>query len=552
MNYIEALNKTKGTSFQASLDLVFGFSGSTHTLMAYLNAAAAMKLRKLECEVPNIGHFHKFLVEKQTDPNLISMLFPWDLAPGLDWRSGIPITRSTFLEFVEEAERFFDVFSNNSNYRSFYVDAAIPPVLSSFPENQLLRHSLTAVASKHGFHILGEPIFDLSSYLRSGCPIASSQLWQVAELLCNSALTTAGLSKVLVTDCDNVLWAGVIAEDKCDGIQLHPDGLGYGHFIYQTYLKQLVRSGILIAAVTRNHRDDIKLAFSKSGMLLNEDDFVAVMAGYQSKSSRITALSQSLNLGLSSFVFIDDNPVEIADINNNLPEVTTLIYPKNEKDFPEFYSRLNYLFSRDYVTDEDLLRLESYRTSLKLAPSMREKSGGIDDFLRDLNMTLSISEKTTGNLERTVQLLNKTNQFNCNGYKVTEKLLDELLDKNARLFGATLTDKGGNHGEILSILIDASGEIQYFAISCRVFERYVEHVFFYWLFNAIEPITSINYRPTKRNEPFQYFLTRLAIETPFNILSDSQATMLPQDLLRSTNFLTQKREFIAMNATISS
>ena len=551
MNYIEALNKTKETSFSAPLDLVLGFSGSTHTLMAYLNAAAAIKLRKLKCEVPNIGHFHKFLVEKQTDPNLITMLFPWDLVPALDWRSGIPITRATFLKLIEEAERFFDMFPNSSNYRSFYVDAVIPPVFSSFPENQLLRHSLTAVASKHGFHILGEPIFDLSSYLRSGCPIASSQLWQVAEILCNSALSTVGLSKVLITDCDNVLWSGVIAEDKCDGIHAHPDGLGYGHFIYQTYLKQLVRSGILIAAVTKNHRDDIKLALSKSEMLLNEDDFVAVIAGYQSKSSRITALSQSLNLGLSSFVFVDDNPVEIADINNNLPEVTALTYPKHEKDFPKFYSRLNYLFSRDYITDEDSLRLESYRTSLKLVPSMREKPGGIDDFLRDLNMTLSIREKTIGSLERTVQLLNKTNQFNCNGHKVTEKLLDELLNKNARLFGATLTDNGGNHGEILSILIDASGKIQHFAMSCRVFQRYVEHVFFHWLFNTIKPIVSINYQPTQRNEPFQYFLGQLAIETPFNIPSDSEKTILPQDLLRSTNFLTQKREFIAINASRS-
>jgi FkbH-like protein len=470
----------------------------------------------------------------------------------LDWRSGIPTTRTTFAKLIEKAERFFDMFLSGPNYRSFYVDAAIPPVFSSFPENQLLRHSLTAVASKHGFQILGEQIFDLSSYLRSGCPIASSQLWQVAELVCNSSLSTVGLSKLLITDCDNVLWSGVIAEDKCDGIHAHPDGLGYGHFIYQTYLKQLVRSGILIAAVTNNHIDDIKLALSKSEMLLNEDDFVAVMAGYQSKSSRITALSKSLNLGLSSFVFVDDNPVEIADINNNLPEVTALTYPKHEKDFPKFYSRLNYLFSRDYITDEDSLRLESYRTSFKLVPSTREKPGDIDDFLRDLNMTLSISEKTIGSLERTVQLLNKTNQFNCNGHKVTEKLLHELLNKNARLFGATLTDNGGNHGEILSILIDASGKIQHFAMSCRVFQRYVEHVFCHWLFNTIKPIVSINYQPTQRNEPFQYFLRQLAIETPFNIPSDSQKIILPQDLLRSTNFLKQKREFITINASRSS
>ena len=265
---------------------------------------------------------------------------------------------------LEKAERFFSTFSSLSNGRSFYADVVLPPIFGSFRENQLMRQSLVTLAAKQELNILSEEIFDLSSYLRSGCPIASDQLWVVAEKLCNSALSTDDSKKVLITDCDNVLWAGVVAEDLANGIQANPEGIGYGHFIYQTYLKRLARSGILIAAVTKNHPTDIKLALSKSEMILSEDDFIAIMASYQAKSSQVIALAKNLNLGLSSFVFVDDNPIEIAEIKHNIPEVKTLTYPQHEKDLPKLLSRLNQLFSKNYTTDEDLLRLKSYRTSI--------------------------------------------------------------------------------------------------------------------------------------------------------------------------------------------
>jgi len=428
VNYTEALKITKGASSSNPLNIALGLSGSSHALITYLTAAAELNRRKLECEVPDIGHFHNFLIEKHGDSSLVAILFPWDLVPALDWRSGIPTASMQLEVALEKAERFFSTFSSLSNGRSFYADVVLPPIFGSFRENQLMRQSLVTLAAKQELNILSEEIFDLSSYLRSGCPIASDQLWVVAEKLCNSALSTDDSKKVLITDCDNVLWAGVVAEDLANGIQANPEGIGYGHFIYQTYLKQLIRSGTLVAAVTKNHPSDIKLALSKSEMILSEDDFIAIMASYQAKSSQVIALAKSLNLGLSSFVFVDDNPIEIAEIKHNIPEVKTLTYPQHEKDLPKLLSRLNRLFSKNYTTDEDLLRLKSYRTSIKFMPSLgNDPEGSIDDFLKDLNMKLTIKEKTVETLARTVQLLNKTNQFTCNGIRVTEESLSESL-----------------------------------------------------------------------------------------------------------------------------
>jgi len=550
VNYLEALKTTKELTAGRTLNLNFGFSGSAHALITYLEAAALKSGYKLCCKTPKIGQFHQFLINKQEDPDLISILFPWDLASELDWRSGIPTHPTELKKVIGKAERFFSKFPVVINRRSFYVNASIPPIFHSSSENQSVRSSLVSIASDFGLNILDDQIFDLNSYLRSGCPFASSQLWTIARRLCDTALSTDNIKKVLVTDCDNVLWAGVIAEDMSQGIHANPNGVGYGHFIYQTYLKHLLKSGILIAAITRNHLDDINVAMSKPEMLMKESDFIAIMASYRAKSSQISALSESLNLGLEGFVFVDDNPVEIAEVTNNLPQVTTLQYPEYENDLPALLSTLARLFSRDYLTNEDSLRTKSYRTNLNIITSDRVKPGRIDNFLKDLNMTLTIKEIGIENLERPVQLLNKTNQFTCNGKRVTANLISNRLNKDARLISATLTDNGGNHGEILCILIDSFGVICYFSMSCRVFERYVERVFLHWLLNTIKPITSIDYRPTERNEPFQLFLEQLAIEGNFKLSSNSRSTLLPQETLASISFLADKQKFINIETTI--
>mgnify|MGYP001239398019 CR=1 FL=1 len=545
MNYIEALRRTKDKTSYETLKVLLGFSGSTHTLTTYFSAAAAENHRTLDCQLPKTGEFHKFLIDNKNDPNLLIVLFPWDLIPELDWRSGLPAPATDLDKLLDKAGDFLNVFVSERPSLYFYVDAISPPLFQSFSKNEMLSIALKDMVAKRNFRVLTSEFFDLGSYLRSECPIASNQLWSFAKTLCDSAIHKYFEKKVLITDCDNVLWSGVIAEDQSDGINAGPEGPGYGHFLYQTYLKQLLASGILLVAVTKNHSDDVLLALSKSENLLKEKDFIAIMASYKTKSSQVHALSKSLNLGLNSFVFVDDNEVEIADMKSNRPEVTSLLYPQQETDLPRLFQKLNQLFSRDRITKEDVLRLDNYKRNFQIIDENVSTDHSIDSFLISLNMTLIIQEKCEDDLQRTVQLINKTNQFNNNGQRTTESILKKALEDKSRIFSATLVDNGGTHGEILSALINNNGHIEHYVMSCRVFQRNVEYVFFHWLFNSIMPIRSIDYRPTERNEPFQIFMNELSKTGEFSLTTNLKETIFPKNI-GSLGFLSEKCQFMTI------
>ena len=186
-----------------------------------------------------------------------------------------------------------------------------------------------------------------------------------------------------------------------------------------------------------------------------------------------------------------------------------------------------------------------YRRNIQIIDENVSANHSIDSFLISLNMTLIIQEKCEDDLQRTVQLINKTNQFNNNGERTTESILKKALEEKSRIFSATLVDNGGTHGEILSALINNNGHIEHYVMSCRVFQRNVEYVFFHWLFNTIMSIRSIDYRLTERNEPFQIFMHELSKAGEFNLTPNLNETILPPNI-GSLGFLSEKCQFMTI------
>jgi FkbH-like protein len=312
--------------------------------------------------------------------------------------------------------------------------------------------------------------------------------------------------KVLVTDFDEVLWSGVLAEDGVAGIAMGPDGKGYRHFIYQSLLLRLRKEGVLLAGVTRNSPEIVAEVFAKGGMPLKVSDFVAVLASYGAKSAQIRQLGERLNLGLDAFVFVDDNPIEVSEVSSQLPEVLVRRFPDREEALPGLIAELVADFHRETLTAEDRDRTELYRRRLEgIAPS--QLSGGdLSGFLRELGMTLTIHDRSTGDRTRVVQLINKTNQFNLNGRRLEDGDVAAILAAGGRLYGASLADRSGSHGEILACLIDAGGTVRALVMSCRVFQRQVEYAFLAWLSGRPHPPTRLDFAETPRNEPFRMFL----------------------------------------------
>jgi FkbH-like protein len=514
MNFLEARRIVSSFPGGDTLPFLFAISGTADPFDLYLKAAAAKRghtaqIRKL----PFNTLAQTLRMGPSSSGTEVFLLLPWDLAPETDWRSGLPASEVNFDELRQRAEVTARLLRERRGARLLYVPAAIPPIFPDNRANDELAGYLVGLAASSGARVLGRGTFSLNSYLVSGCPVGGAFLGDVAEAVIQQACDVAGEScKVLLTDLDNCMWSGVIAEDGLAGIHFGPEGQGYRHFIYQTLLAKLKREGVLLGAVSRNDPEVGTEPLRKGKMTLSESDFVCVVCSYDSKSAQIADIAKRLNLGLNSFVFVDDNPVEVAEVSTRLPEVHCLQFPSQDEGLVQLFDGLSKLFTRSTVTGEDRERTEMYRRELESMAPAEMQGADITEFLRGLEMTLTLHDRSDSGRERAVQLINKTNQFNLNGRRMTDQEVTLALNTGARLYTATLNDRNGTHGEILACLISPAGIITSFVMSCRVFQRRVEYAFLTWLATQPQAPSGLAFLSTSRNEPIRRFLTDPAFD----------------------------------------
>ena len=515
MNFLEASRLVAGFEGGPSLPFLFAMSGTSDKLTLFLRAAAARRGRSAEPRVLPFNTLPQWLFsEAQPGEDEVLLLFPWDFAPETDWRSGIPASPPDHADLWARAEATARRIAARPNARVLYVPAPVPPLYSNPTTNRGLEAGLLGLACELGATILPADAFALGSYLSSGSPLAGARLYEVADAVVGRAESRAPAGKkVLVTDLDNVMWHGVVGEDGLDGIRYAPEGIGYRFFLYQTMLAKLEREGTLLAAVSRNDEDLAVSPFRSGRMTLGESQFVCIIASYNAKSSQIAEIAKRLNLGLDSFVFVDDNPIELAEVTTQLPDVTCLQFPTGDAGMPEFFTALSGLFSRSAITAEDRMRTEMYRSRLAGIAPTDLAGADLTGFLRGLEMQLTIADRSQGDRTRAVQLINKTNQFNLNGRRLEDEEVVATLATGGRLYTATLADRNGTHGEILACLVSADGTIESLVMSCRVFQRRVEHAFFAWLSTIQNPPRRLRYQPTERNEPIRQFLQDTSFRT---------------------------------------
>ena len=509
MKFLQAHSLLKGFTSDKKQKLTLVMSGQPENLCLFIRAEYAQ--RGVDCQIDTIpfNTLHQYLLTPQeTEVGECFLLFPWDFLPSLDWRSGINEASPSFEDTAQQLEKMNALFQQR-NAHFFYIQAPIPPLFANAAENRRLEKTLLALALQLNANILPADIFSLNSYLNFGVPFASNQCGDLAEIICRDL---QGLvcqpKKVLVTDLDNVMWGGVIGEDGIDGIKDKPEGEGYSHFIYQTLLRKLKHQGVLLAAVSKNDPDLALAPFQRTNSVLREEDFVTVLASYESKAAQISALVAQLNVGLDACVFVDDNPVEIAAVAQALPTVTCVTFPAKVDGLVETVAQLEQLFSTATLTDEDKQRTRLYRTRLAGMVPVASAEINLESFLRELDMVLHVFDRTTAQQERAIQLINKTNQFNLNGIRYTDAEVKDVLARGGRLLTAHLKDKHGDHGEIIACLIDRDEMLLSMVMSCRVMQRKVEQAFLGWLAAQVlrKEFISMRYLKTERNTPVQQFL----------------------------------------------
>ena len=195
--------------------------------------------------------------------------------------------------------------------------------------------------------------------------------------------------KCLVLDLDNTLWGGVVGEDGVEGIALSGNYPGKAFHLWQEGLKELQKSGVILAICSKNNMTDIEDVWTKrEDMVLSRHDFVAMRINWQDKATNIRELAQELNIGLDSMVFVDDNPTERELIRQQLPMVVVPEFPKQPYDLLSLYRELvdNY-FGTYRLTDEDKQKTQQYIANTKRAQTQSSFTN-MEDYLRSLEMKL--------------------------------------------------------------------------------------------------------------------------------------------------------------------
>ncbi|MGE0633897.1 MAG: HAD-IIIC family phosphatase [Pseudobdellovibrionaceae bacterium] len=283
-------------------------------------------------------------------------------------------------------------------------------------KNEYFLCDLEFLASRCGL----KNTFDERFWLESKNVFSPDFIVEIAKELCRLIETLkVSMKKCLVLDLDNTLWGGVIGDDGLGGIEigdLTARGLAFKRF--QQEIKKLKDIGVILGIASKNEMSVVLEGLNQHpDMVLRESDFVCIKANWEPKSQNIQQMAAELNLGLDSFVFIDDNPAEIEIVNQFLPDVTTVLLGSDPADYVDQLSRLR-LFEPFQVTDEDKSKTEQYITE-----SLRAKESisftNMDEYLKSLNMEIEFSPFTDLNLPRVVQLINKSNQFNLTARRRT-------------------------------------------------------------------------------------------------------------------------------------
>lgn len=287
--------------------------------------------------------------------------------------------------------------------------------------------------------------------------------------------------KCLVVDCDNVLWGGILGEDGPDGLRLNEDYPGAVYREFQRFLKALHDRGFLLALSSKNNEADV-IAFIESSpdMVLRMDDFTAWRINWEDKATNLREIVEEINIGLDAAIFIDDSDFECELVASVLPEVQVEKFPSDPLAVFGFIEGLRNTEVL-HVTPDDLKRGASYKASVK-TERLRKQSTDLGEFLRNLQITLTITKQDHKAVQRISQLTQRTNQFNLTTRRYPVEDVARLFETGS-VYTMSMQDRFSDHGTIaVAIVVPRGGgptavEIDTFLMSCRAFGRGVETAF---------------------------------------------------------------------------
>lgn len=331
--------------------------------------------------------------------------------------------------------------------------------------------------------------YDARRYHWTKQPFSEDGIVRLAQHLSAGARAVmTGPKKVLVLDLDNTLWGGVVGETGPLGITLGdgPDGEAFSAF--QKYIKRLTERGIVLAVCSKNNDADAREPFEKNpNMHLSLDDFAQFEATWDPKATAIKRIAKTLQLGLDSFVFVDDNPAEREQVRQALPEVGIVDLPEDPAEYIRALDSGLWFEAVD-ITSEDRVRVDQYRSERKRRES-EDAFDTLDGYLTSLEMLGDLRPVDDADMDRVVQLIGKTNQFNLTTRRHGPVRVRQMVEMPETIaLTLRLADRFGDHGLVALIIAipDTAASqptlrVDTCLMSCRVINRTAEE----YLFNEV-------------------------------------------------------------------
>ncbi len=279
--------------------------------------------------------------------------------------------------------------------------------------------------------------------------------------------------KVIVLDCDNTLWTGVVGEDGVDGI-----GFDAPRLALQKFMAAQSEGGMLICLCSKNNEPEVWKVFdSRREMILKREHIVASQINWNFKSENLKRLADELQLGLTSFIFVDDDAAVCAEVEANCPEVLTLMLPQKTKEIQAFLQHV-WAFDKLKTTKEDKDRTKSYQQQVERV-RLQESSTSFQDFLANLQLKCEITQINEEQIPRVSQLSLRTNQFNSTTKRRSENDVKQLFSQaNSPIWTINVQDRFGDYGLVGAIFgeeKEQSLNIDSLMLSCRALGRGIEH-----------------------------------------------------------------------------
>ena len=316
--------------------------------------------------------------------------------------------------------------------------------------------------------------------------------------------------KCLVVDLDNTLWGGVLGEEGIEGIKIGGDYPGKAFLYWQEALLELSKSGVILTVCSKNNEQDVLDAWEKNPFIvLKKEHFAAYRINWTDKATNIKELAQELNIGLDSFVFVDDNPTERELIKQMLPMVEVPEFPAQPYELMPFFKQLVEDYFKVYsVTDEDKKKTEQYKQNAARAQA-QNAFADFDSFLESLDIQITIEAANEFNIQRIAQMTQKTNQFNLTTHRYTDADVRGFVDEGWKVWCISVADKFGDNGITGAIMVKPDGEIDTFLLSCRILGKGIEIAFVKKILAMLAEggmeTLSTKYLPTAKNAQVKDF-----------------------------------------------